>query len=301
MPDQVAAQVLADPLAEAYRKAWERLERAQAEMENDPARWRERRRLAELLRSTSENMRELNAEAAEWVRDKLPRVYAIGATAGVVEATGGDAAFTWGQADTEAAQRLANKLYQDLLDATKNVELSTKRLVRRVAQDRALGAVLEGKTARSASREMHRILERHGIYSVVYANGAKHGLGEYSEMAIRTVTATAHNEGTLNGAAGQGVKYWEVFDGPFCGWASHDDRQALGMIVTIDEARAYPISHPNCRRAFGPRPDVVSPEQARGHVTPGQTKAQIAADRAQQRRKTRPDPHGRKRRIRKPD
>jgi hypothetical protein len=55
----------------------------------------------------------------------------------------------------------------------------------------------------------------------------------------------------------------QVFDGPSCGWKSHDDDDlAAGSIRSLVDAARHPIAHPNCRRAFGPRPDIESEEQA---------------------------------------
>lgn len=289
------AHALADPLAEAYRQAWEHVEAQRKSLLEDPKQARKRARLLEIQRSITTRMAQLDEEAADWVSTKLPQIYSMGGSAGVAEATSGAAEFVWSVANEEAAQRIATRLYQDLLTATSHVSADTKRMIRAVGRDKALAAALEGQTAKQAAREMARVLKTNGVSAVTYANGAKHGLGEYAEMAIRTVTGTTYNEASLNGAAEHGTKYWEVFDGPFCGWASHDDRQALGMIVTRDEAAGHPLSHPNCRRAFGPRPDITTPKQAReaiGHVTPGQTKAQIAADKARLSRTTKPSPSG---------
>jgi hypothetical protein len=44
-----------------------------------------------------------------------------------------------------------------------------------------------------------------------------------------------------------------VVDEPGCGWTSHEDpNKANGTLRAIHEARAYPLSHPNCRRVFLP-------------------------------------------------
>lgn len=68
-----------------------------------------------------------------------------------------------------------------------------------------------------------------------------------------TETANAYNHASLAGYAQTGlVDEVEVFDGPDCGWTSHDDPDlAHGSKRTLEEARRQPISHPNCQRAFG--------------------------------------------------
>ena len=69
-----------------------------------------------------------------------------------------------------------------------------------------------------------------------------------------TETANAYNLASLAGYASSGlVETVDVYDGPDCGWTSHDDADlAAGSIRTLVEAAARPISHPRCQRAFGP-------------------------------------------------
>ncbi len=225
-------------------------------------------------------MEELEEGTARWLARTFPKVYSMGLVDGASE-VGGSSQFN--AADREAARLLADDLFDDLLQATDTVKRSTKRLIRTVIRDESLARVIAGGNAKEASRLAARIIESKGIYAVTYSNGARHGLAEYSQMAVRTKTAVAYNTGALSGAESQGVKYWEVFDGPFCGWAFHDDRQALGMIVSKDEALGYPISHPNCRRAFGARPDVNTKKEAKvaeRSVKEGQTQAQREQDAA---------------------
>jgi hypothetical protein len=78
--------------------------------------------------------------------------------------------------------------------------------------------------------------------------------GSRAQTIALTETATAYNETSLAGYADSGlIDRVEVFDGPACGWTEHDDPDlADGSSRTLDEAEAYPISHPNCQRAFGP-------------------------------------------------
>lgn len=72
-------------------------------------------------------------------------------------------------------------------------------------------------------------------------------------LIAKTELANAYNIGTLDAYAVSGlVELVNVFDGASCGWTTHTDPDlANGKRVPIDEARAHPISHPNCQRAFG--------------------------------------------------
>lgn len=246
------AHALADPLAQAYAKAWDEIASWEQRLRSDPRRESQRRRLEAARRGIEHDMGNLDDAAKEWLSNELPKVY----LAGGIDALTGGRGFAWNQTHQGAAQRLANGLHTDLLQATSNVRQSTKELIRQVASDQQLRLALTGQqTAVSAGREMARVLRAKGVTALVYANGARHGLAEYAQMAIRTTSAQAYNLGTLN--ANPDVQLWEVFDGPNCGWTRHDDPQhANGMVVSRQQAEAQPTSHPNCRRSFGPRPDL---------------------------------------------
>jgi hypothetical protein len=96
------------------------------------------------------------------------------------------------------------------------------------------------------------------INELVHGTDTVEGLqdlfGSRAQVIALTETATAYNATSLAGYADSGlVDRVEVFDGPECGWTEHDDPDlADGSSRTLDEADAYPISHPNCQRAFGP-------------------------------------------------
>lgn len=226
---------------------------------------------------------EMLGDAHAWTSYDFPKLYALGGTAGG-EATGSQ--FIWSQIHQQAVQQLQNGLWNQVLGATNGVKENTKQLVRAVGEDESLQAAIEGRTAKQAATSMRRILESQGMHAVTYSDGSVHTLREYCEMAQRTQSAIAYNLGTLNQAETAGVVYWEVIDGPACGWTYHDDTTlASGLIVTKDDAMAWPMSHPNCRRTFGARPDITSKKAAKaargGQVTPSQVEAQMAQDRAQ--------------------
>lgn len=84
--------------------------------------------------------------------------------------------------------------------------------------------------------------------------GLRDLFGSRAQVIALTETATAYNATSLAGYADSGlVDRVEVFDGPECGWTDHDDPDlADGSSRSLEEAEAYPISHPNCQRAFGP-------------------------------------------------
>lgn len=280
MPQPAELLGLEYPLLEAYARAWNEILAEQEAIAADPLRLARQRRLREMQRRIGSILKDLDARTLEWTTNTLPQSYAAGATLGAQQA-GGE--FIWSLIHEEAVQNLVDRTYNDLLEATRFTNKTTKALVRSVVRDQALQKMIQGRTAVDAGRRVTQILERKGIHSVVYRDGTKHGLREYGQMTIRTVSATAYNEGTLNAAHSLGVTYWECFDGPGCGWTAHGSgEEANGKIVTRDEARAWPISHPNCRRSFGARPDLETPEQTRaaqgGQVLPEQNAAVRAVD-----------------------
>lgn len=274
MPQPAVLDDLQEPLLKSYRRAWARVQAEQEALVTNPLAYRRKIRLAEMRKTIEAAMDEMDEQAGEWLAQQLPKAY----SAGMVSAPGASSP-TWTQIHQEAVGELSEELFRELLQATDGVRDSTKRLVRTVGRDQALQKAIIGKTAKQASQEMRRVLESKGIHSVVYSNGTKHGLAEYTQVAMRTTTAKAYNRGTLGAHADVG--FFEIFDGPNCGLESHNDpRMALGMVVDRVTAQSYLLSHPQCRRSFGPRPDVESAEQATPTTTPEQRRAQLEQDAA---------------------
>lgn len=282
MPQPLEVVAMTDELVALYRAAWERIVQEQEAIVADPAAFRRRARLTELRRNVERHLADLDVEARAWLQDRLPRIYALGAQAGAGAA--GQAITTWTTVHTDALQVLAQDTYRDLLEATRFVRRDVKRFIREVARELNALKIIRGDTAVQAARDLaRRIIRERGIAAITYRNGARHGLGEYAEMVVRTKTALAYNEGTLNGATEVGVRFFEVFDGPSCGWTFHEDvERANGKIVTEREARSWPIAHPNCRRSFGGRPDLTTARGATGSQTAAQVADQRAADEARQ-------------------
>lgn len=277
MPQPTGVQAIADPLIEAYRSGWERVLAEEEQVMGDPRLWRRARRLREMSQAIAAIMSDLDGEASDWVAQQFPRIYGAGLADGSAAA---GTSPVWSTIHQEAVERLAYGVYDDLLSATTHVNDTTKDLIRFLARQEGTAALITGETVQGAGRKLAEELAKHSVAAVVYKDGSRHGLADYADMNLRTTTALGYNNGTLNAAPE--VVFWEVFDGPGCGWTSHDDvEQALGKIVTRDDALSWPISHPRCRRAFGPRPDMnktASAKDLRGSVSPTQVSAQRAQD-----------------------
>lgn len=283
---KAAIAAIEEPLLKAYASAWEDVLDAQRQIAADPLKWRAKRRLFELQRAIEAKMLQLDAQAREWVATELVRPYALGAAAGAVELSE-SAAAVWTLLPHEAISRIATDTLDDLLKATRHVRRTTKALIRAIAKDQVLAKLTQERTAVDAGRRMAKIIEQRGIHAITYADGSRHGLKEYAEMLVRTKTGEAYNLGTLEAQEALGVEFWECFDGAGCGLTSHQDPvKALGRIVDKDTALRYPLSHPNCRRSWGARPDITSKahaEAASSHVTAEQIADNAAADRERTR------------------
>lgn len=271
VPQPAEVRALADDLVDLYTAAWERITFAEEQLLADwPTLTRARRRdrlsgLQDLVTSLTTTADE---QALRWTSDILPRAYLLGAVAVTVGDLGG--------LSLDALVVIAQDTYADLLAATKGVSDSAKTLIRAMSRAQVADKLLTGETAVQAARDLAGQLEGSGITSVVYANGTRHGLAEYTEMLLRTKTATAYSTGNLVSIAGAGVGWVEVFDGFGCGWIGHGDTdKANGTVRTVAEAQTAVLSHPRCQRSFGARPDVTSAEQARG-ASPSTTAAQRA-------------------------
>lgn len=74
-----------------------------------------------------------------------------------------------------------------------------------------------------------------------------------AETIARTETAVADQRAAHDRYTAAGVQFVDVFDGPDCGWTSHDDPDhANGSRRTLAEAEAHPTAHPNCVRVSLP-------------------------------------------------
>jgi hypothetical protein len=264
-------EALTDQLRAMYRTAWQQVLSELLVVQEDPARFRESRRLAEVQRRIETYMTQADQQAANWVNGTFPAIAAGASVVGFTDFT---------QAMRDAMVVMGQGLFDDLLKATTGVRRSTKAFVRDVVGREAAQSVLTGETALGAAQRARQRLQS-TVSAVTYKDGSKVGLDTYTDMALRTTTGIAYNKGLLDGAFGQGIEFFEVFDGPFCGWTSHDDSErASGTIRPREECEGYPLAHPNCRRSFGPRPDVrtkAEAEQAMATNTSAATRQQIEA------------------------
>lgn len=238
-------------------------------------------RLKELQAIVSRLGDQVDALAAASVLASTQVAYEVGAFAMAISSRTA-ASFSTVDANTIAA--LAQDTMDDLLRGTQGMRESSRELVRTMSRDWVRAKIYTGMTAEQAGVRLAADLADRTITSVVYADGRRVGLSTYTDMVLRTKTATAYQEGSFNQAEALGIGWMEIFDGAGCGWTSHDDPQrANGLIVPLEEARLFPLSHPNCRRSSSGRIDIDSADDAaRAQPSPSdaQRADQAAAERA---------------------
>lgn len=183
-------------------------------------------------------MRAVEASARVWLSAGIPAVYRTGAQVA--------GRFAWNTVHRHAVEQFAADTFAEIRVATAGVRSDARRFARQAARAAVRQTLTEGETAHQAARQYaKRLRDVKQITAVRYADGTRRTIGDYGDMLVRTKSATAHNFGTINQSAQEGIEYIELLDNPDCGLTSHDDTQkANGLIVTLAEANQYPISHP---------------------------------------------------------
>ncbi len=246
--DRIHADILAE--LEALALEWPTLARAAR-----------RRRLTVLEAHIVALADQADAIAARTILGVMQSAYEVGAWSTALTAATSP---VFAGLDVDAVTHLARDTMGDLLHATRGVRQDTKQLIRELTRDQVRAKLYTGGTAIQAGKDLAKTLLGRGVAAVTYANGARVPLPVYAAMVVRTKTAEAYQEGGLNQGERLGIAWWQVFDGPDCGWTSHDDPQtADGMIIPLEQARKHPTSHPNCRRSTSPRPDLVTADDVR--------------------------------------
>ncbi|WP_344462403.1 hypothetical protein [Kitasatospora kazusensis] len=258
------AEEVARRVAAVLEDAWQRLNARQAAVITAFAdNWRVPHVLAtleEFKQAIEAFHRAVDNEATQFVGRQLPHLYERGAEAATA-VTGGR--FGWTLLHRDALQALAADSYEDFLRRSQEAGRMADAFYRaaRAAARREVPLLAAGNvTARQASRALAaRLAADHQLSHVVYRNGSRVPVRAWAEAATLAKSAVAYNAGTLNRAREDGIRWVEVFDGPDCGWTSHSDPdKANRTLRTVDEAADWPISHPQCSRSFGPRPDADS-------------------------------------------
>ncbi len=258
MSQPPAVRTIADELTNMFELAQQHVDAQLAALTSRP-------RAAQLrqLQATIEALLDQLDEATRnWIAGQLPLAYQLGAARAA--AILGDS-FTWTQPHLAAIQQLATTVWTDMLAASQFVRRDTRAWIQSEARQQATLSLIEGRTAVQAGAAFAARAAQAGIFTVIYRNGARHSITEYAYMNVRTTTARAFNQGTIEQSRLFGVEAMECADGANCGLEYHDDpNQPNGRVFPLATAEMFPIAHPNCRRSWLPRVDVkaVDAEEA---------------------------------------
>ncbi|MFE4658870.1 hypothetical protein ACFRFJ_19570 [Streptomyces hydrogenans] len=258
-PDEIARRVAA-VLDDAWQRLADKQHAVLTQLADNPRAARSAATLEEFKTAIEDFRRRVDDEARQFVRRQLPHLYEEGARA-AAEALG--TTFTWTLFHRDALQALASDSYADFLRRSQEAERMATRFYRAVreAARREVPLLAAGNmTAKQAARNLaRRLAAEHRLTHVVYRNGARVPVRAWAEAATLAKSTVAYKAGTLNRTREASVTTVEVFDGLDCGWTSHQDPgKVTRTLRTVEEAAEWPISHPRCRRSFGPRPDVGS-------------------------------------------
>lgn len=278
-------------LVAGLRAAWDDLEEERLRVLLDPKMLRKRavdQWLKEFQAAIETFQADVRYHLERFVTLHLSATYMVG-----VQAAGGAA--VWTAMHQTAFVSLATDTYADFLRRSQEAEQTADdfaRAVRAAAREEVPKTAAGGRTVLQAARRFEdRLVGQYDITHVTYSNGTRVPVDVYTQMAARTKSAVAYNSGSLNEYSAMGGQYVEVMDGFDCGWAFHADTdKANGTIRHIKDAAAHPISHPQCKRAFAPRPDITSMDAAaaaKPSTTAEQREDQASVDWTEERQRTR--------------
>lgn len=217
-----------------------------------------------LQREIKITFRDLGGKTDLWANQSIPRFYSEGFTiAGAELDVGYDFTLVHRDAvevmvkdtqdDVGGGLQQISASFNDKIDTQRSWEqLSTQKLssIRSGGKSAVTQQLLLGRDVKETARDLRDDLWEDGV-EIVDRSGRRWQMETYTRMLVRTKSAMAFNGGSLNKFAEEGVGRVRVFDGVV---DDQDCARANGQIWTVKYAMNHVISHPNCRRAFGPLP-----------------------------------------------
>lgn len=202
-----------------------------------------------LLRRLDRALSRRETAMNQWVRLAVPDLVAAGARASAFEL---GIAFRTSGLLRRVTRLIQQQTFSEVAGTTRFLRADRKRLLRRITKEITALHVKRGMGVPEARRVVAARMDSIGLRAFVDNAGRSWRPKTYAEMLVRTRTAHAYNVGTITHSAENGTRVLEIFDG-----VVHDVcADANGQIVTAAWALDHPIAHPNCVRAFGPRPDL---------------------------------------------
>lgn len=201
----------------------------------------------------------LNEEAARWVEETLPAIYASGMQQALRSPETPDVGpgALAGAVHDETLALFQDELTSELSAATRRMTDDAKASLREIARRRLAASLDNGTNARDEARRMRDEMGEKGV-SFVDRSGRRWDARAYAEMVLRTHTIAVANEGNLNTAAELGSPGVRVHDGK----QDSDEpcKRADGQAWSLAYARGHKLEHPGCSRAFSPLPSTFSGE-----------------------------------------
>lgn len=218
-------------------------------------------RLRELIRANEAITDALLTSTSDWLASSVPELHAAGAGAAsdLIGST-----FAWTAPHVDAVNQLAGRVWTDIAANLLDVRADTRKALQDMVADATRASLLESRTATQAARTLAQHAAADGLWSVEYANGARHTIADYADSVIRTTTAEAYNQGSIEQCRTDEITHVEYVDGPGCHVGPGHDKGPLanGLVVALEDV--VTISHPRCRRALLPVVDAaVIPASAR--------------------------------------
>lgn len=259
-PD-LAIRQLIDTYRAAYLQILERISKKNA---RGSAAMFERALLADVTRI----LRELDATAAEWAAQVIPRVYTAG-TEAALEAwvaaglTPPRVAADFARVHRAAVEALVGNLADNLQDAHAYIGRRIRDQWRRAALEAVTEKVAAGETIKQAKRGLQQRLADEGLAAYRDAKGRVWRLDSYAEMAVRSTTAEATNAGLVNQLRGMGRDLVQMtahhaacpICSPYEGRVyslSGEDKRFPPLSVVPGFGQGYMAIHPNCRHRVSP-------------------------------------------------
>ena len=193
----------------------------------------------------------LKAGGIPRARQLVQHAYLRGLRAASAAVASGDS-----RMQAEAVQTIGDALEGRLIEATDTVGRRVDDVFRRVGLRVASAQLTDEKTLHEAVDRMTTQLRRQGVTAFVDQSGRTWGLERYAEMAIRTTTAEAINQGAYNAIVARGFDLAQVNSveapcpicKPFDGNVYSLTGAAEGYAVLPD----LPPFHPRCRHFLVP-------------------------------------------------
>jgi hypothetical protein len=192
-----------------------------------------------------------SALVSRWASIDLPVAYRAGAEdalhTAVLSADQARKSFTWTAAHQSTLTALAAGYYTTLMQRVAEGVRRAQAFQRAVAE-----------AARQEAADPAALTAAHHLGTVVYADDSRHPAAAWAASALTAQAAAIANAAAVRAAVDDLDAQWmEIADGPECGWTAHNDPDhADGTLRSVEEAGAWPISHPGCIRRPIPRPDL---------------------------------------------